>query len=61
MTAPRFGLCDACAHQKLVKSGRGSLFSMCKVGLSDPAWPKYPRMPVSACPRFKHAHGQPQV
>jgi hypothetical protein len=58
---PRFGLCDHCAHQKLVKSGRGSTFSMCRIGLSDPDWPKYPRMPVSACPRFERAVGQSQV
>ena len=58
---PRFGLCDRCTHQKLIKSGRGSLFSMCRIGLRDPDWPKYPRMPVSACPRFEHGVGQPQV
>lgn len=58
---PRFGLCDRCAHQKLVKSGRGSVFSMCQLGLKDPNWPKYPRMPVSACPRFRPEVGQSQV
>jgi hypothetical protein len=58
---PRFGLCDRCTHQKLVTSGRGSVFSMCRLGLKDPDWPKYPRMPVSACPRFHHAVGQSQV
>jgi hypothetical protein len=48
----RFGLCDSCNHQKLVKSGRGSLFSMCQLGLRDPDWPKYPPMPVERCPRY---------
>ena len=48
----RFGLCDTCDHQKLIKSGRGSLFSMCQLGLKDPDWPKYPRMPVDRCPRY---------
>jgi hypothetical protein len=57
----RFGLCDACAHQKLITSGRGSVFSLCQIGLKDPDWPKYPRMPVSACPRFERAIGQSQV
>jgi hypothetical protein len=55
MTAPRFGLCDACAHQKLIRSGRGSTFSMCRLGLEDPDWPKYPRMPVLECSRFARA------
>jgi hypothetical protein len=61
MDQPRFGLCDQCAHQKLVKSGRGSLFSMCTLGLKDPNWPKYPPIPVSACPRFEREVGQPRV
>jgi hypothetical protein len=52
MEASRFGLCDRCVHQQLVKSGRGSEFSMCRLGLKDPDWPKYPRMPVVGCPRF---------
>jgi hypothetical protein len=50
--ATRFGLCDRCAHQKLVTSGRGSVFSLCTLGLKDPDWPKYPRMPVHRCTRF---------
>jgi hypothetical protein len=57
----RFGLCDACTHQKLIKSGRGSVFSLCRIGLKDPDWPKYPAMPVSACPRFVRSIGQSQV
>ena len=61
MADPRFGLCAQCAHQKLVKSGRGSEFSMCKLGLKDPDWPKYPRMPVVRCPRFARTVGHPQV
>ncbi|HEU4975851.1 MAG TPA: hypothetical protein VFT50_12225 [Baekduia sp.] len=52
MNAPSFGLCDACAHQKRVGNTRGSTFSMCLLGAADPDWPKYPRMPVLACPRY---------
>ncbi|HEV7492770.1 hypothetical protein [Baekduia sp.] len=55
MEASRFGLCDRCAHQQLVKSGRGSEFSMCRLGLKDPDWPKYPRMPVLQCSRYEPA------
>jgi len=43
------GLCSSCAHQKLVRSGRGSTFSMCLLHRADPAYPKYPRLPVKAC------------
>ena len=43
------GLCATCAHQKLVRSGRGSTFSMCLRHRTDPAFPKYPRLPVRTC------------
>jgi len=46
----RLGLCSSCVHQKLVRSGRGSTFSMCLRHKSDPSYPKYPRLPVKACP-----------
>jgi hypothetical protein len=45
----RFGLCDDCRHQRLVRSGRGSLFTMCLLSKTDSAFPKYPRVPVTAC------------
>jgi hypothetical protein len=59
--ATRFGLCDRCVHQKLIKSGRGSVFSMCRLGLADPDWPKYPRMPVERCTRFEASSDQGRV
>jgi hypothetical protein len=31
---------------------------MCLLGLADPDWPKYPRMPVLQCPRF--AESEPE-
>jgi len=43
------GLCSSCIHQKLIRSGRGSTFSMCLLHKTDPAYPKYPRLPVKAC------------
>ena len=47
------GLCSSCAHQKLVRSGRGSTFSMCLLHRTDPAYPKYPRLPVKACAGYE--------
>jgi hypothetical protein len=53
-TAPmRFGLCDDCRHQRLVRSGRGSLFTMCLLARTDPTFPKYPRVPVVECDGFE--------
>ena len=45
----RFGLCDSCRHQRLVGNTRGSSFSLCERSRADPAFPKYPRMPVLEC------------
>jgi hypothetical protein len=46
---PPAGLCDSCVHQKLIANTRGSTFSMCLKAREDPAFPKYPRLPVTAC------------
>ena len=47
------GLCDACRHQKVIRSGRGSEFSRCLRHKDDPRYPKYPRIPVGRCPGFE--------
>jgi hypothetical protein len=47
------GLCDTCAHRAEIRSDRGSVFSMCRRGLRDPAYPKYPRLPVLRCSGFE--------
>lgn len=52
MMARGFGLCDVCVHQRLVRTGRGSLFSLCERSRADDRYPKYPRVPVAACPGF---------
>ncbi len=46
------GLCDDCAHQRVIESGRGSVFSMCKKHDEDPRFPKYPPLPVLRCSGF---------
>jgi hypothetical protein len=43
------GLCATCRHQKVIRNTRGSAFSMCLRARTDPAYPKYPRLPVLAC------------
>jgi hypothetical protein len=47
------GLCGHCEHARAVTSARGSTFWRCSVHDRDPAWPKYPPLPVLRCP--KHA------
>ncbi|MGO9489931.1 MAG: hypothetical protein ACLQBB_12985 [Solirubrobacteraceae bacterium] len=50
---PRAGLCDTCRHQLLVRNTRGSSFSLCERSREDPAYPRYPRLPVLACPGYE--------
>jgi hypothetical protein len=52
---PAAGLCDSCRHQKLIHNTRGSTFSMCLRSREDPAYPKYPRLPVVKCPGWEPA------
>ena len=47
------GLCDRCAHQKLVGNTRGSTFSLCELSKTDARFAKYPRLPVVRCEGFE--------
>jgi hypothetical protein len=53
LTCVKAGLCDSCVHQKLIKSGRGSVFSMCLRHRTDERFPKYPRLPVERCKGYE--------
>ena len=48
----RAGLCADCAHSKQIESSRGSVFYLCQLSETDPAFPKYPRLPVLLCPGY---------
>ena len=49
MSRPDAGLCDSCAHQRLVRNTRGSEFSLCERSRREPEYPRYPRLPVLRC------------
>ena len=53
--ALRAGLCDRCSHQRVIANTRGSSFSLCERSRTDPAYPKYPRVPVRSCPGLEPA------
>jgi hypothetical protein len=57
MARPGAGLCDACRHQRLVRNTRGSTFSLCERSRTEAAFPKYPRLPVTACAGFERRGG----
>ena len=50
---PGAGLCNACAWQRVVVSGRGSAFSMCRKSAVDARFRKYPPLPVVACDGYE--------
>jgi hypothetical protein len=54
---PPVGLCDGCAHQRIVRNTRGSSFSLCERSRSDPAFARYPRLPVLECVGFEPRTG----
>jgi hypothetical protein len=47
------GLCDTCVFQRLVPNTRGSTFSLCNRSREDPAYPRYPRLPVLGCAGYE--------
>lgn len=42
-------LCDTCRHCRIIQSDRGSIFLLCELSFTDPAFPKYPPLPVLEC------------
>ena len=46
------GLCGACKYSKVISSSRGSRFILCLMSTVDPAYPKYPNLPVNSCAGF---------
>lgn len=46
------GLCASCRHAAVVKGAR-SRFWMCRRSLTDPAYPRYPRLPVLRCAGYE--------
>jgi hypothetical protein len=55
--APRGGLCDHCRYQREVRNTRGSTFSLCARSRDDPAYPRYPRLPVLSCRGYEPKEG----
>jgi hypothetical protein len=47
------GLCASCAWLKRVPSARDRVYYLCGMSLTDQRFPKYPTLPVLACPGFR--------
>ena len=50
---PLPGLCAGCAHLQLVPGARGSTFYLCRRSFADPAFPRYPPIPVIVCAGYE--------
>jgi hypothetical protein len=46
---PAPGLCGACRHARIVTTRTGSRFYLCRLSAVDPAFPRYPALPVLLC------------
>jgi len=49
---PRAGLCATCRRAEIVASKRSS-FLRCRRSDSDPAYPRYPALPVLVCAGYE--------
>src|SRR5690606_31486944 len=57
--APAAGLCASCTHARTITNRRGSSFLLCGLSSSDPAFPRYPRLPVLLCAGWRPRPGEP--
>lgn len=46
------GLCADCRFTRVMQSDRGTVFYQCGKSFEDPAFAKFPRLPVLACPGY---------
>jgi hypothetical protein len=53
VSGPAVGLCASCLHASEVASARGSVFWLCRLAAADPAFARYPRLPVLRCPGYR--------
>ena len=49
----RAGLCGGCAHALLRPTRRETVYLRCGLAAADPTFPRYPRLPVTACAGYR--------
>jgi hypothetical protein len=52
---PEPGLCGTCVNARRIETRTGSVFVLCEKSRTDPAFPRYPRLPVLACRGYTSA------
>jgi hypothetical protein len=53
--AAAIGLCASCRFVEVITSSKGSIFYRCRLSETDPAFPRYPALPVLACRGYRRA------
>lgn len=48
-------LCESCRHVKVIESGKGSRFLLCRLSKTDPRFSKYAPQPVLTCAGYAPA------
>jgi hypothetical protein len=51
-TPPPPGLCEHCRYASRITNTRGSTFYLCERSKTDPAYARYPRLPILVCPGY---------
>ena len=56
----RVGLCESCRNVRIVRT-RTSTFYLCELSTVDPAFPRFPGLPVLRCRGFRRAEPAPEA
>jgi hypothetical protein len=57
----RAGLCASCRFAEIITSSRGSTFYLCALSATNPAFKRYPALPVLDCSGYQPAASLPPV
>lgn len=49
------GLCAGCRHARLNQTRRGPVYLRCQLASLDPAYTRYPQLPVLRCAGYQPA------
>lgn len=55
----RAGLCASCRFAEVILSSKGSTFYLCTLAATDPAFRRYPVLPVLRCSGYQTQPKQP--
>jgi hypothetical protein len=55
------GLCESCRNVRIIENRNGSRFFLCELSAVDPAFPRYPRLPVLRCRGYEKSANSEQL